>query len=199
MSVDPDDPRCGAPVAEGLVVLGRLGAGGMGVVYRAWQRSMGRQVALKVLDPGLAHDPRAVERFLREARVTARLRSPHTVTVLDAGQLDDGALFLTMELIEGRSLHALLNEDGRLPPDRAARLAEQICLSLEEAHLAGVVHRDLKPANVMVSSIGNRTLVKVLDFGVARVLDPMAARLTETGSLLGTPSYMSPEQASLQS
>ncbi len=187
----------GQVLAGRFLVQGLLGRGGMGVVYRAWQLSTERPVALKVLPTAVSGDAEMVARFLRETRVTASLRSPHTVTVLDAGRLDDGTLYLAMELIGGRPLSRVLAEEGRLSPARALDVAAQICLSLEEAHARGLVHRDLKPANVMVEWIGaGREFAKVLDFGIAKVLD--SADHTDVDSRVdagpGTPAYMSPEQ-----
>jgi serine/threonine-protein kinase len=186
------DPPCGTVVADRFLVLGPLGRGGMGVVYRAWQLSTERPVALKLLPPDAAGDPQAMARFLREAKVTASLRSPHTVTVHDFGRLPDDSLYFAMELVEGRTLARTIAEEGRLSPGRALEIVIQICLSLEEAHARGLVHRDLKPANVMVTPIGaGREFAKVLDFGIVKT---PGAELTAPNTNPGTPAYMAPEQ-----
>ena len=130
-------------------MIARLGEGGFGAVYRAEQLSVGREVAIKVLHAGLARDPRVVGRFRREARAACLLRDPHTVVTHDFGEAEDGTLYLVMELLRGRALIDVLR-DGPLPAGRAARIAEQVCQSLGEAHAAGIVHRDIKPENVMV-------------------------------------------------
>ena len=183
-------------------VLDRLGAGGMGTVYRAEDLRLHREVAIKVLSADLAGDPAALERFQREARLAAALNHPHICTIHDVGD-HGGAPFIVMELLEGQTLGEMLR--GRpLPADRLLVFALQIAEALEAAHRRGVIHRDLKPANVFVASDGR--LAKVLDFGLARLLDDQpASRLapvpppdlepstTRTGAL--TPAYVSPEQA----
>lgn len=167
-----------------------LGRGGMGAVYRARDLVLGRAVAVKVL-PGLVsdQDPIRVARFEREARAAAALSHPAVVAVYDAGA-DDTSRFIVMELISGRSLQAILRDEGRLDPERAVGIAARVADALAAAHAAGIVHRDIKPANVMVAADGS---VKVLDFGIARAMDGTA--LTQTSSVLGTAAYMSPEQA----
>ncbi len=183
-------------LADRFLLLGQLGKGGMGVVYRAWQLSTDREVAVKVLPERLADSEGSLARFLREAKVTASLRSPHTVTVHDFGKLPDGSLFLAMELLQGRSLQQVLAEEGPLSPGRVRTLLEQVCLSLEEAHGRGLVHRDLKPANVMVERLSaDREHVRVVDFGIVKVSDEDATVLTQEGALAGTPAYMGPELA----
>jgi serine/threonine-protein kinase len=169
---------------------GRIATGGMGAVFVALDERLGRRVAVKVLRGDLARDPTFVERFRREARAAAALAHPNIAGVFDYGE-EDGDHFIVMELAEGRDLARLLREEGRLPTDRAVRIAEQICDALGHAHSAGVVHRDVKPANVIV---GEQDLVKVTDFGIARVVGD--ATLTATGSVLGSAHYISPEQAS---
>src|SRR5687768_16359576 len=137
----------------------------MGTVYRAYQRSIDREVALKVIDPKLARDLVAVRRFLREARLASQLSQPKTVRVFDFGQGADGYLYLVMELLRGRTLNTVVNEEGLFGVDRAVRVGVQLCDALEAAHRQGIVHRDLKPSNVMVLfDPPGRDLVKVLDF-----------------------------------
>lgn len=167
-----------------------IGRGGMGTVYRAVDLVLGRPVAVKLL-PGLLadQDPINVARFEREARAAAALNHPAVVAVYDTGA-DETARFIVMELIPGRSLDAILRDQGPLDPDRAAGIAARVADALAAAHAAGIVHRDIKPANVMVAEDGT---VKVLDFGIARVMD--ATTLTQNASVLGTAAYMAPEQA----
>lgn len=173
-----------------------IGKGGMGDVWLAWDPALRRNVALKILrDPGEGDD-RALVRFEREALAASRLSSPHTVRVFDFGASDDGVYYLAMEYLEGMDLGRLVEAEGPLPPARAARLAAQACLSLAEAHAAGVVHRDIKPANLIAARVGGEDdVLKVVDFGVARVLEPTDAGATRTGAFLGTPAYAAPEVA----
>ncbi len=167
-----------------------IGRGGMGRVYHATDRVLGRAVAVKMLPGVLAdQDPTSVARFEREARAAAALSHPAVVAVYDAGA-DETSRFIVMELIAGRSLEAILRDEGPLDPDRASGIAAQVADALAAAHAAGIVHRDVKPANVMVAPDGS---AKVLDFGIARAMD--STTLTETASVVGTAAYMSPEQA----
>jgi serine/threonine-protein kinase len=167
-----------------------IGRGGMGTVYEATDLVLGRSVAVKLL-PGLLadQDPTSIARFEREARAAAALNHPAVVAVYDTGE-DDGARFIVMELISGRSLEAILREQGPLEPERAAEITARVADALAAAHGAGIVHRDIKPANVMVAEDGS---VKVLDFGIARAMD--GTTLTQNAMVLGTAAYMSPEQA----
>jgi serine/threonine protein kinase len=167
----------------------KLAAGGMGAVFRALDQKLDRPVALKVLKEELAHDERFVERFRREAQAAGALSHPNVAAVYDLGT-DGDRYFIVMELAQGRDLARLLREEGRLSPDRAARLGLQIARALAHAHAAGVVHRDIKPANVIV---GEGDTVKVTDFGIARAVGQ--STLTAAGSVLGTAEYISPEQA----
>jgi eukaryotic-like serine/threonine-protein kinase len=167
----------------------RIAAGGMGAVYEAMDQRLGRLVAVKILKDELAHDPRFVERFRREARAVASLSHPNIANVYDYGE-DRDAYFIVMELAPGEDLARLLRSTAPLSPDRAANIATQMCAALAHAHSAGIVHRDIKPANVIVGP-GDR--VKVTDFGIARAAGDLT--LTATGSILGTAQYLSPEQA----
>ncbi len=170
-----------------------IGRGGMGTVYRGTDLVLGRTIAVKVLPGSLAdHDPTSVARFEREARAAAALSHPAVVAVYDAGA-DETSRFIAMELVAGRSLEAIIRQDGPLDPERAVAIAAQIADALAAAHSAGIVHRDIKPANVMVGPDGS---VKVLDFGIARGID--GTTLTQNAMVLGTAAYMSPEQASGQ-
>ena len=167
-----------------------IGRGGMGTVYRAVDQVLGRTVAVKVLSGALAdQDPTRVARFEREARAAASLNHPGVVAVYDTG-VDEGARFIVMELISGRSLEQVMREEGALEPRRAAAIGAEVADALAAAHAAGIVHRDIKPANVMLAADGS---VKVLDFGIARASD--STTLTGAASVVGTASYMSPEQA----
>ncbi len=177
-----------------------LGQGGFGRVYRATQLSMRRPVAVKTLHRELVRDRVQLRRFYQEARAASALTGPHVVRIHDFGVDDEtGCPFIAMELLEGRSLRDLISDEAPLDASRAAALLEQVALALLDASEAGVVHRDLKPSNVLlVHAPGRPDFVKVLDFGVAKVVGGHATseeRLTATGTSLGTPLYMSPEQA----
>ena len=167
-----------------------LGKGGMGAVYRAEDTRLNREVAIKILPRRLAEHPHAVERFLREARATARLDHPNVISVLDVDQ-QGGRPFLVMELVRGKSLQAIL-EAGPLPWREATQIIADCCLGLAAAHAQGLIHRDLKPGNILRTNEG---LAKLADFGLAKSLaGEETNHLTSTGNLLGTPHYMSPEQ-----
>ncbi|MFI2607332.1 protein kinase [Kitasatospora sp. NPDC018619] len=166
-----------------------LGVGGMATVWRGVDRVLARQVAVKVLNGGLADDPRFAERFSREAQHAAMLAHPRIVMVFDSG-VDQGTPFIVMELVSGRSLAALLAERPGLPVERAVGIAAAVCEALAVAHAAGLVHRDIKPGNIMITDDGG---VKVVDFGIARA--GSSGNLTQTASVLGTAAYLSPEQA----
>ncbi|RME71556.1 MAG: hypothetical protein D6776_10030 [Planctomycetota bacterium] len=174
----------------GYEILGELGRGGMGVVYRARQASLGRDVALKVMREGSEASLDDIERFRREAMAAARLQHPAIVPIYEIGE-DAGYVFFAMELIEGRSLSRLLRSEGRLQPRRALELIEQVADALHLAHTHEIVHRDVKPANILIDNDGRPHLT---DFGLAKDLQSDKG-LTETGQTLGTPAYMSPEQA----
>jgi len=172
-----------------------IGRGGMGTVYRATHLGLERPVAVKIIKQEFAADRDVADRFLREARTMARLRHRHAAMIFDAGNLPDGRHFIIMELVDGTTLSEALVRDGRFSPERAVKIAVQICDVLEEAHQLGIIHRDLKPSNIMLNERG----VCVLDFGVAKVLVTSAESTathatTGSGQLVGTPRYMSPEQ-----
>jgi serine/threonine-protein kinase len=180
-----------------------LSRGGMGEIYRAEHRMLVRPAAVKVIRPEVLGDiddearRRIVQRFRREAMLTAGLRSPHTVQVYDYGVTADGTLYYVMEFLEGFDLTTLVEKFGPVPPERAVHILLQMCDSLAEAHERGLVHRDIKPSNVILSHYGSRVdLVKVLDFGLARPADlaRSEAQLTGIGTVLGTPAFMAPEQ-----
>ncbi len=180
-----------APHRIGRYLIERpLGRGGMGLVYLARDPELDRRVAIKQLQ-GLG-DPGLLERFVREARSSARLRHPSIVTVHEVGSTDQGP-YLVMDLVEGETLQARLDRDGPLPAEEAARLVAHLAQAVAHAHDQGVLHRDLKPENVLVTPDGRPVL---LDFGLARDRAQEKERLTRTGEVLGTPAFMSPEQAS---
>jgi len=170
-------------------ILGPLGGGGMGVVYKAQDFSLERVVALKFLPPELSRDPDAKTRFLQEARAASTLDHPNICTIHEVGETDEGQLYLAMACYDGETLKQRLQR-GPLPIDEALETAQQIARGLVKAHRSGIVHRDIKPANLMITV---DEIVKILDFGIAKLAG--AAGLTRIGSSLGTPGYMSPEQA----
>ena len=183
----------GQTVADRYDIVSLMGYGGMGAVYEAIQRNMDRRIALKYIP---AHDPVMAARFEREALTVSKLRHPNTVTVFDYGQTDDGFLFLSMELLSGKTLTEVIEHEAPLEPQRAVHIASQICRSLAEAHEMGIVHRDIKPDNVILIEVdGDPDVVKVLDFGIAKAVGQEDEEgLTGTGRIVGTPRYMSPDQ-----
>ena len=169
-------------------LLEELGAGGMGVVYRANDLKLGRTVALKFLPADLTGNPLARERFIREARAASAIDHPNVCTIHAVEESPDGRMFISMPLYDGETLASRIAR-GPLEPDEARRVAIAIASGLAKAHRLGIVHRDIKPANVMLTADGG---VKILDFGLARASDITA--ITRAGTVVGTPAYMSPEQ-----
>jgi serine/threonine protein kinase len=194
----PLDPIIGKVLQGQFEVREVCGRGSMGTVYRAWQGSMDREVAIKLLRRDLMRDPRVIKRFHREAKASARLSHPSIITVYMVGDTEDGVPFIAMEYVKGRSLDRALTEDGILPPARAIHIAKQITSALAEAHGQGIVHRDLKPENIYLAEASHTPdFVKILDFGIAKILHAQdESMLTQTGAIFGTPFYLSPEQAS---
>ena len=179
-------------VLGGRYVLGsKLGTGGMASVYKATDRMLRRTVAVKVLHFPYDEDPAFVPRFQREARTTARLSHPNIVTVFDTGS-DDDLYYIVMEYVDGDDLATLIGREGAQAPATAAQIAWSVCQALAAAHENGLVHRDVKPGNIIVSRAG---AVKVTDFGIAKAMASATTNRTGSGSVLGTASYMSPEQA----
>ncbi|MFZ0633091.1 MAG: tetratricopeptide repeat protein [Acidobacteriaceae bacterium] len=182
-------------LSPGTVLAGRyevltvLGTGGMGSVYKAQDRELERLVALKVIRPELARNAAIVDRFKQEIRLSHKVTHRNVVRMYDLSE-DAGMRFVTMELVAGRDLRSILEDRGKMPPDEAVQVLQQICMALEAAHSAGILHRDLKPQNVMVEDAGR---VVVMDFGLARTIE--GDGMTQSGALLGTMEYMSPEQA----
>ena len=193
------------PVPQGLVAgkyrLTRLlGRGGMGAVWEGTHTSLGTRVAVKFIDAEYAESPEARSRFENEARAAAKLRSKHVVEVYDHGVSDDARPFIVMEFLQGEPLDKRLDRAGRLEPKETAHIILQVCRALTKAHAAGVVHRDLKPENVFLvwDDEEGTDVAKVVDFGIAKFTDSSlgaSSSSTRTGSVLGTPHYMSPEQA----
>jgi len=179
------------PVLSRYEVLERLGSGGMGVVYRAHDRRLDRHVALKFLPPHLATADAAKRRFLAEAQVTAALEHPNICTIYEIGNTDDGQLYIAMPFYDGETLDRLIYR-GPMPVGEAIRIALAIADGLAKAHERGIIHRDVKPPNVMITADG---LVKILDFGIAKLVDLGADGATQPGTRVGTVAYMSPEQA----
>ncbi|HEX8794097.1 MAG TPA: serine/threonine-protein kinase [Polyangiaceae bacterium] len=173
----------------------RIGHGGMSEVWLAWDETLKRDVALKILDRTVSGDAVAVRRFEREAMAASGLQSPHTIRVFDFGASDDGVWFMAMEHLEGVDLATLVEDVGPMPVPRALRFARQACAALSEAHDAGIVHRDVKPDNLFVCRMGDDAdFLKVLDFGIARIEGAEEdATVTRAGWVHGTPAYMSPE------
>jgi len=189
-------PRVGDLVAERYRLTRVIGAGGMGTVYEAESVSTGRRCAIKFLGSGQGGGSRSSARFEREAQTLARLEHEHVIAVFDFGWFEDQTPFFVMEYVRGRTLRRALEQDGPLEPERAVALLKQACRGMAHAHAQGVVHRDLKPDNLMLTEYADgRPWLKILDFGVARQLEGERIQLTPTGAELGTPHYMSPEQA----
>ena len=193
---DKQMPRAGAIVADRYEILDVLGEGGFAVVYRAHDTRTKAEVAVKVLDPLMSRRNEFASRFMREVETVSRLRHHNTISVYDAGETEQGCLFLVMELLEGKPLDAILDDEVRLQAPRVKRIAIQILKSLQEAHAKGIIHRDLKPANVFVADVaGESDYVKVLDFGIAKTLDEgQDASLTATGQVMCSPHYVAPER-----
>lgn len=186
------DPLLGVIVDERYEIVEVLGEGGMGTVYRVRHRTLERALALKALRRDLASDKDLPQRFIQEAKAAAAVDHPNVVQITDFGTLDTGQPYFVMELLEGEPLSRILAE-GTQTQDRVIKIAMQVGEALAAAHEAGVVHRDLKPDNVQIRRVGHTDVVKVLDFGLAKIAG--ASRLTRAGIVYGTPHYMSPEQA----
>src|SRR6266404_4219992 len=179
----------GAVMTDRYEIIALLGQGGMGAVYKARDTELDRIVALKLIRPELAKNPEVLRRFKQELILARQVTHKNVIRIFDLGQAD-GFKFITMDFVEGQDLRAVLLERGKLAPEQAARIMLQICRALEAAHGEGVIHRDLKPQNIMLDASGR---VYVMDFGIAR--SAYLPGMTQTGALIGTPEYMSPEQA----
>ena len=188
-------PAPGTVLGDRYRVETELGRGGMGRVLAAFDERLGRPVALKLLNLGGSAAPTKRHRFLREARAAAMLESEHVVRVHDAGVFDDAGAYLAMERLDGKDLQKALRERGRFSPEEAVEILVQICRAVAAAHANGIIHRDLKPSNLFLVNDPHQTRIKVLDFGISKITsDEDAGALTDTGSALGSPRYMSPEQ-----
>lgn len=204
MSQEPSTILASGTVLDGkFKVCQEIGHGGMATVYEAENVDIGKRVAIKVLSPELANSAVVTERFMREARAAAKIRSPYICDVYDVGTFNDRP-FLVMELLEGESLYERLSRERRLSIEETIRIATETGMGLAQAHEANIVHRDLKPENIFLTrSGGGEQCTKIVDFGLAKFYEPHleggeSARLTKAGALFGTPAYMSPEQASAQ-
>ncbi|MBX3219263.1 MAG: serine/threonine protein kinase [Labilithrix sp.] len=209
MSEGADPALIGRRVAGKFVVEAHLGGGAMGAVYRARDESLERKVALKVMHPAVAIDPSFVSRFHREARAASRLDHPSSMRVIEFGEEADGLLYIAMEYLEGRDLYRVIHEDWPLPEERIADVVLKALGAIAVAHDMGVIHRDLKPENIMIldrKDDEGQDIVKVCDFGIAKITEKddsapdaapktAGAKLTTAGVVVGTPEYMSPEQA----
>jgi tetratricopeptide (TPR) repeat protein len=181
--------EAGSVLAQRYEILQTLGEGGMGAVYKARDLELDRLVALKVIRPELAKNPAIIDRFKQELLLSQRVTHRNVIRIYDLGE-GDGVKFITMEFIEGQDLRGLIFERHKLPPEEAVAIMEQVCLALDAAHSVNVIHRDLKPQNIMRDGTGR---ILVMDFGLARTLE--GDGMTQTGALVGTMEYMSPEQA----
>ncbi|MEM6730664.1 MAG: serine/threonine-protein kinase [Myxococcota bacterium] len=211
LPVEHTDPMVGRTLAGRYQIQSLVAAGGMGRVYAAEQQPLGRRVAVKVLtlhqnrfgtsngfdsaDPSARRAAGSRKRFLLEASSCAKLKHPNTVTLFDFGETEDDVSYIAMELLEGRTLRDAMNQAGPMPASRVIHITAQICASLREAHSHNVVHRDLKPGNVfLIQKDDDPDYVKVLDFGIVKAVESEQMDLTETGSTVGSPRYMAPEQ-----
>ncbi len=192
------DPLIGRVIADRFRITSLIARGGMGKVYKAEQSPLGRQCAIKVLNPNYNGDadPEFHRRFFREASITARITHPNSVTIFDYGKTDDDVYYMAMEFLDGQTLHQALRDVGTMHEERVGRIAQQICRALREAHALDVIHRDLKPANIFLMRHGDEhDFVKVLDFGLVKHLSERPEeQLTQTGLFMGSPKYMAPEQ-----
>ena len=187
------DPLIGTTFANRYAIQGRLGKGGMAVVYRATDTQMGRDVAVKVLRTDVA-DEVAAKRLIREAKGAGALNHPNIITIFDRGIADD-RVYIAMEILQGQELSALMEDEGAIPVERALKICEQVASALAVAHGEGIIHRDIKPENLFLLSRGGGDIVKMLDFSIAKLPKEMVTQqLTRAGSVFGTPHYMAPEQ-----
>ncbi len=195
-AAQPLENLIGRTLNHRYLVEDKIGEGGFGAVFRGKQIATGREVALKILHPHNVSDQTIVARFRREAEACSKLRDPHTVTTYDFDETPDGILYLAMELLRGQSLHHVQKAQGPLGVARVLAILDQVAASLAEAHANGIVHRDMKPENVFIETRDGEDHVKVLDFGIAKVItdESSAPALTAVGQTLGTLEFMSPEQ-----
>jgi len=202
--LNQDDNNVSILVQDGLLegvllenkyrLIRQLGQGGMGAVYLGQHIEIGKLVAIKTLLSDMVKELQSFERFKREAEVTAQIKHPNIVAVDDFGQTEDGLIFMVMEYVQGYSLRNLLERVKQLSPKRVITIGRQICAAISAAHSAGIIHRDLKPDNIMIEIIDGFEIVRVLDFGIAKLKSNQHQQLTVAGGILGTATYMSPEQ-----
>jgi serine/threonine protein kinase len=178
----------GSLFASRYEVIEEIGQGGMGTVYKVYDQKVKEKIAIKLIKPAVAFDPSILERFNNEVKIARRIVHKNVCRMYDLSE-SEGAHFITMEHVPGEDLSSLIKRIGQLGNKKAVAVTKQICEGLAEAHSLGIIHRDLKPQNVMLDKQGN---VRIMDFGIARSL--FTKGLTETGMLIGTPEYMSPEQ-----
>jgi tRNA A-37 threonylcarbamoyl transferase component Bud32 len=197
--VDADaehDEIVGKTLSQTYSIVRVIGEGGMGRVYEARHTRIGsKRFAIKMLHPEFARQPEVISRFQREAEAAASIQSPHVVDVYDVDRTDDGRPFMVGEFLEGKEFADYLIESGKMPVGPAVRIVRQICKALATAHSKGVVHRDMKPENVFLTGDMSHPTAKVIDFGISKTGDTPGTALTKTGMIMGTPSYMAPEQA----
>ncbi len=183
-------------MAGAYVLKRELASGGGGTVYEAQHRILGRRAAVKVLRRQLAASPQMNARFVQEARAVNMIKHPNIVDIFEFGELPDGRPFYVMELLEGIDLRSILTERGRFPPGEVLEILDPVCSALQAAHDHGIVHRDLKASNIFIGTAGDKRVVKLLDFGIAKLMRPDAGEggLTVVGTRLGTSYTMAPEQ-----
>jgi serine/threonine protein kinase len=190
------DPLIGSVVGDAFRIVRPIGEGGTARVYEARHvRLSSKRFAVKVLHGFFASQANAVARFAREAEAASAVRHPGIVEIHDVDRMPDGRPYLVTELLEGEDFGSLLKARGKVPVPFAVRVARKVCQALSAAHAAGIIHRDLKPENVFLIGAGDKPQIKVLDFGISKIEGAGAAQLTRTGMVVGTPAYMSPEQA----
>jgi serine/threonine protein kinase len=192
-----DMERLGKILTGRYELMDLLGYGGMGAVFKARHLLMDRFVAVKFLLPDVAEDPAMRDRFLREATASAKINHPNVVQIIDYGEGPNGEAYIVNEFLDGVGLDQVLKQERQIEVNRAVHIFQQICQGVGKAHAKGIIHRDLKPSNVMlVEELGEKDFVKIVDFGLAKALDPSeeSQRLTQTGEVFGSPVYMSPEQ-----
>ncbi len=194
------DGLIGTTIQDRYKVISRIGEGGMGVVYEVEHVLIGRRFALKTLSPLLAQDREVIARFHREARAAATIGDKHIIELSDMGHLPNGSSYIVLELLRGRDLTDELERSGPMPVSRAIKIATQCCRALGKAHEKGIVHRDIKPDNIYLDSRQESPdFVKILDFGISKIREAAvgleSGLKTKTGATIGTPYYMSPEQA----
>jgi hypothetical protein len=190
------DELVGKTLSQTYTILRVIGEGGMGRVYEARHTRIGsKRFAIKILHPEFARQPEVISRFQREAEAAAAIKSPYVVDVYDVDRSADGRPFLVGEFLEGQEFATYLEENGKMSVGSAVRIVRHICKALISAHAKGVIHRDMKPENVFLTGHLTRPTAKVIDFGISKIGDAPGTALTKTGMILGTPSYMAPEQA----